>query len=536
MNIKSSKNLTCVDLYSGIGGWALGFKLCNIKISQSFEWWTQASLTHDLNLSTSTTQGDIRKLLPSKIKKPVDFIVGSPPCTQFSYSNRGGSGDISDGLKDIKKFFELVEYIKPKYWAMENVPRTANVISKELSDGGQLEKFNKLCKPSMIQIYDFSEFGLPQKRKRCIVGNFDQKLLRSYQSLIKKRTLGDVIASLSSKQINDPNYSLTLSSNEVTDNEKESSLNFEEERYNRDSKTFHPVYNNMEFPDSLDKPVRTITATCTRVSRESVVISDKKKYRRLSVRERASCQGFPINYQFHGKSYSSKLKMIGNAIPPVFTYYLANAMLEVPLNELIPLEKIPFELIINKTNAPLTIPETEGKLYSITRSFRFAIPNLRFKSGTRFELNNSQGKLPWKVEFFFGDSKRILNKELSINTKREINSIIKKDMPEFLCEVNNILSENIFKINHYNLQNTWTNRDNKQHPFQLLDHLGLIANKIIKLTATYNNDYFTKLIENFVYINSKEGKPISANKLKSYSKQIIAGLILGSEFNIKNRL
>ena len=153
-----SKNTTCVDLYSGIGGWALGFRLCGIKINQSFEWWSQASITHDLNLSTSTILGDIRKLSLSTINRPVDFIVGSPPCTQFSYSNRGGSGDISDGLKDIIKFLELIKYVKPKYWAMENVPRTASVISKELSSGGQLEKFNDLCKPSMIQIYDFSDF------------------------------------------------------------------------------------------------------------------------------------------------------------------------------------------------------------------------------------------------------------------------------------------------------------------------------------------------------------------------------------------
>ena len=57
---------------------------------------------------------DIRKLELKQLPNPeeVDFVVGSPPCTQFSYSNRGGSGDISDGLVDIFKFLEVVEYLK----------------------------------------------------------------------------------------------------------------------------------------------------------------------------------------------------------------------------------------------------------------------------------------------------------------------------------------------------------------------------------------------------------------------------------------
>ena len=71
---------------------------------------------------------------------------------------------------------------------MENVPRVANVISKELSEGGQLEDFIELCHPSMIKIYDFQEFGLPQKRKRCVIGNFNQELLNSYKTKINAKT------------------------------------------------------------------------------------------------------------------------------------------------------------------------------------------------------------------------------------------------------------------------------------------------------------------------------------------------------------
>ena len=58
--------------------------------------------------------------------------------------------------------------------------------------------------------------------------------------------------------------------------EKEEALNPEEERMNRDMKINHPIYNRMSFPEDESQPARTITATCTRVSRESLIVKDKE--------------------------------------------------------------------------------------------------------------------------------------------------------------------------------------------------------------------------------------------------------------------
>ena len=51
---------------------------------------------------------------------------------QICHSNRGGSGDIADGLKDMAAFLEVVRVIKPKFWAMENVPRVKNILENIL--------------------------------------------------------------------------------------------------------------------------------------------------------------------------------------------------------------------------------------------------------------------------------------------------------------------------------------------------------------------------------------------------------------------
>ena len=95
-----------IDLYSGIGGWTLGMKLSGVQHIQSYEWLKVSNLTHNHNFNTNTTEIDIREMSFSEVPKTgtIDFVVGSPPCTQFSYSNKGGKGNIEDGLIDIYRF------------------------------------------------------------------------------------------------------------------------------------------------------------------------------------------------------------------------------------------------------------------------------------------------------------------------------------------------------------------------------------------------------------------------------------------------
>ena len=113
------KKLRAIDLYSGIGGWSLGLKLNDIEVIHSYEWWNQAVDTANKNLGKKETIHNIREMNFSNLKgQKIDIVVGSPPCTQFSYSNRGGSGDLEDGIIDLYQFFKCIEVVKPKFWAM----------------------------------------------------------------------------------------------------------------------------------------------------------------------------------------------------------------------------------------------------------------------------------------------------------------------------------------------------------------------------------------------------------------------------------
>lgn len=521
------KKLKAIDLYSGIGGWSLGLRLNNIEVINSYEWWQQAVDTSNKNLGQEEIVVDIRKMDFSKLKnKSIDIVVGSPPCTQFSYANRGGSGDIEDGIIDLYKFFECVHVLKPKFWAMENVPRVANVLINEILPGGQLYKFRKIISSGFVEVFNMREFGVPQKRKRCIASNIDLDLMMQYKDRCQEVTLENVIDELSKNNVLDPNFKIRRSQGNITETEKEEPLNSEEERMNREMKVNHPVYNKMSFPEDLSNPARTITATCTRVSRESLIVRDKRKYRRLSVRERATVQGFPISYQFHGSSHSNKIKMIGNAIPPKFTYFLAAAMRGTKANKLQLPKEIPVK--IERSVPDLTSPDKQSKAYPATRSFKFAMPNLNFKSGTRFELNNSEKK--FKCFFYYGDSKRIRSIKLD---KILLNKTIK-----FLENIDENLKFNIYKTlkkikeyDHKELQNAWSVKPSfGMHPFEIVDSLNEQSDLVIDLMADIEDEVLIKSIKNIF----KKNDDVGLKKISENYRVIFSGFIVCSYFNSIN--
>ena len=521
------KKLKAIDLYSGIGGWSLGLKLNEIEVVNSYEWWQQAIDTSNANFGRNEESINIRKMnFFDLADKNIDIVVGSPPCTQFSYSNRGGSGDIDDGIIDLYKFFECVSVIKPKFWAMENVPRVAKVLKTESSKGGQLFKFKKIIDEGFIEVFNMRDYGVPQKRKRCIASNINLELFESYQDLTEEINLGSILSSLSKERIKDVNFKVSKTKNSLTEMEKEEALNPEEERMNRDMKINHPIYNRMSFPEDESLPARTITATCTRVSRESLIIKDKRKYRRLSVRERGSIQGFPINFEFHGSSHSNKLKMIGNAIPPKFTYFIAAAMREIrPEKLVLPKNK---SISLQKSMPPKTFPDSQSKKYPANRSFKFALPNFNFKSGTRFELNNSEGK--FRCYFYYGDSKRIRELSLDKQLIKKLNRFILKIDENIL----NKLIEELKLIVRYDqdeLQSAWSVKPSiGKHPFEVLDLLNSTGNSIEDLTADIEEEKLFELIP--VIFNEKDD--VGLKKITHNFRKIFCCMYTCAYFNSIN--
>lgn len=518
--------MRAIDLYSGIGGWSLGLRMAGVEVVSSYEWWSEANLTNLKNNGHSTNQADIRSLEPSSVPK-VDIVVGSPPCTHFSLANRGGKGNILEGLKDVEKFLEIVAAVRPRFWAMENVPRLAEIFNSEINQGGTLHRF--ACLNPSVAVLDCSEWGVPQRRKRAIIGNFDLDLLLSYRSSCRTTTLGDVIGALSSDPAVDPVYGTLVPATYLADHAKEDFLSKEEERINRDNKSNHPVYNGMSFPDDLNKPSRTVTATCTRVSRESIVVPEEGGFRRLTLRERASLQSFPTSYQFYGASNSQKQKMIGNALPPLLSYYIGNAMLGVPPHEVPPPKDAVARFSPPTEAPPLTKPDRSCVRHGDQRRFRASIPGLRFKSGVRFELSNEfrPGGPRWRVRFFYGDSKKRHEVDLGSPLLKKMEA--SPEVRASVARANNIVVESGGILNNADplgLQARWTHcRDDYLHPHDLVDSIDAVVKSFLDKDACSGADSCVGSLL------SSWGTAAGHKKLMRNSKAVFAGMVVGSIVN-----
>ena len=529
------EKLRAIDLYSGVGGWSLGLRLAGIEVVASYERWGAANETNFKNNHHQAQTVDIRRLTFADLPDDIDIVVGSPPCTQFSYSNRGGNGDLDDGLEDIITFLRIVDHLRPSAWAMENVPRVAPIIERELLEGGRLHAFAHLGLRS--HVLNLEDVGLPQRRRRCIAGNFDIDLLRSYCADLGRPTLGDVVTALNNDPVRDPLYGLVTPKSELVDHVPEEPLNPEELRINAANKTAHTVYNAMPFPDGLQRAVRTITATCTRVSRESIVIVAPEapdKMRRLTVRERASLQGFPTTFQFYGETYAQKLRMIGNAVPPAFTYLLGHALQDSPTESVRSLLDVAQGLTGPAPPPAWTPPDRPGSKYPLNRSFRFAIQSLQLKSGVRFELRNrpSDDGTAWSVDFYFGTSKNIISLPmdggLQVALLGKLSERTRRSAAARLKELGTYLAG----IDVENMQRVWAHKGvGGTRPFMLLDELDSFGSGLVEV---FNNDVAGArgLIDHAVAIKlGEDRRRVGIAKLHRNAGLIAAGLLLGSTVN-----
>jgi DNA (cytosine-5)-methyltransferase 1 len=218
----------------------------------------------------------------------------------------------------------------------------------------------------------------------------------------------------------------------------------------------HGFMGRMSFPEDLDRPCRTIMATRSTATRESMIFGAKKKgnrylsYRLPTIREIASIMSFPITYQFEANNEASKYRLVGNAVCPLQARVLAKAILEeedmmVP-NKFIPVknyQKVSYDL----TGLKRKKKQKCSKIWST--KFTRHIPYLKMK-GFRVELDNMKsdfkrdkiiwssvlhqgsGKGAFKCECTTGEIEKLINKNLYFD--KEIFNEFKKDIIMFIDE------------------------------------------------------------------------------------------------------
>ncbi len=166
---------TIVSLFAGAGGLSSGFAAAGMKPKVAVEIDRDACATYERNLGFAPLQLDVAG--PSTIEaitasignKPVDAVIGGPPCQGFSTAGGRWADDPRNRL--IFSYFSIVEALKPRWFLFENVEGLLT------SGGGAaivglVRSFIERGYSLRLQKVNFAVFGLPQTRKRVIiVGN-----------------------------------------------------------------------------------------------------------------------------------------------------------------------------------------------------------------------------------------------------------------------------------------------------------------------------------------------------------------------------
>ena len=119
------RNYTYIDLFSGSGGFSLGFDNAGFKNVFSVEYDHDICETYRHNFPEHCLiECDITKLSQDRIKelvgrKKVDVVIGGPPCQGFSMAGNIGRRFVDDPRNHLfQEFVRVVEIVSPTCFVM----------------------------------------------------------------------------------------------------------------------------------------------------------------------------------------------------------------------------------------------------------------------------------------------------------------------------------------------------------------------------------------------------------------------------------
>lgn len=163
-------------------------------------------------------------------------------------------------------------------------------------------------------------------------------------------------------------------------------------------------------------------ATTLRVARETTIIpAGDGKYRHLTVREASSVQGFPITYQWWGKTTAAKYKLVGNAVAPPVAFAIARAIIGAMGQ---PLPRVPTVLTRVEDPAPSATERERRRSLPLTRRFREHVPGSKLP-GFRVDLDNQgavasirqaeDAGVTWRAVLYRGGGKAVRHRAVDLD-------------------------------------------------------------------------------------------------------------------------
>tara|TARA_Y100000589_G_scaffold326692_2_gene366954 strand:- start:2342 stop:3502 length:1161 start_codon:yes stop_codon:yes gene_type:complete len=382
----ASNTLKTIDLFSGAGGLSSGLKYSGFQICGAIESNKAAAKTHALNFNDcKTIHGDIREYPPEKFSEltnlspgQIDVLTGGPPCQTFSSIGKpkiNSLKDINEEKKDprnylFRDFFNYVEFFRPKFFVMENVPAIKTKYKGKLFER-ILDVLSEMDYEITLSVLNACEYGVPQLRKRIfIVGSekgtkftfkqpthFDKK--NSSNPLSKNgvfsrfNTVNDAISDLpkiyDGCRLGDLDYKTGPQSNYqklIRSKSGKVGNNICRMSNERAKKVFRYMKQGDKYMDlppeirrilpfredifhdrlkrlELSKPSWTVIA---HIGMDGYMYIHPTETRTLSVREAARLQSFNDEFKFVGNMREQYVQ-VGNAVPPLLGKAIGDSIL-----------------------------------------------------------------------------------------------------------------------------------------------------------------------------------------------------------------
>jgi len=309
----------------------------------------------------------------------VDLIIGGPPCQAYSIAGRVRD---KNGMRDdyrnylFESYIKVVDQFKPKSFVFENVEGILSATPGGISIVERIRKgflkigyqiVNDLRRDAL---FDTSYYGVPQKRKRVIIYGVKKNLdssnrINDFYRIMKESKTKDPMISKSAfeglplilpiKKNRSKRISHYVQENgiPVPKNHKprfhserdikifkilthdikqginkysstKDLIQLYKEQTGKESK-FHKYHVIRE-----NKPSNTIPAHLYKDGLRHIH-PDPDQSRSITVREAARIQSFEDDFEFLGTT-GDQYKMIGNAVPPLFSKTIAETIIKVEKN------------------------------------------------------------------------------------------------------------------------------------------------------------------------------------------------------------
>lgn len=351
-----TKKLGVVDLFSGAGGMSCGFKrhgafqiigAADLEVAKPSYGVgaTNCNATYEHNHGLRPANVNLATTEPEALAEhfgftpdDVDVLISCAPCTGFS--QKQARNHVNDDARNqlVRRTALFAAAWRPRYILMENV--------KELLSGRHRHHFEGLYKDLtelgyevFAEVHDLSEFGLPQRRLRAlVVAKLGGRLAPMLRPAPRVRTVRDAIGHLPRLEAgethpDDPMHvcptmnSVTRARMQAIPKDGGSWIDIPEDKAHLRIPSMN-VEKPGSYPDvygrlAWDKPAPTVTRECS--SPGNGRYTHPEQDRLLSVREMSLLQGYPEDYVFLG-SLSSKYRQIGDAVPPLISAMLAEAV------------------------------------------------------------------------------------------------------------------------------------------------------------------------------------------------------------------